>query len=274
MEKEMTYLVPYDFSPVADAAVKMALQVADIAEGSLQLLHVVKSDKEIEAAEEKFEGVRSKLSIADNRRLSTKVVTGNIFKDIPAMAEDNHAKLIIMGTHGAKGLQKLFGSHALKVISGSHTPLIVVQDKVPAEGVRKIVMPVGLDKETTLISSIAKNIAAKFGAEVHIVVKRQTDEWLVKKIVNNVLQVKASLAKDGVNSSCTIMEGKDSFYKEVMEHAHGLGADMFALGYFNDSLLPDAFTQSLITNEDQIPVLVVNAESLSSVSSQYSFITV
>ncbi len=43
--------------------------------------------------------------------------------------ERNHALMVIMGTHGIKGLQKYTGSWALKVIIGSSVPFLVIQDK-------------------------------------------------------------------------------------------------------------------------------------------------
>merc|ERR1711991_9537 len=35
------------------------------------------------------------------------VKVGNIFDDIGKIAEDKEARMIVMGTHGAKGMQKL-----------------------------------------------------------------------------------------------------------------------------------------------------------------------
>jgi len=41
-----------------------------------------------------------------------------------------------------------------------------------------------------------------------------------------------------------------------------MGADMCAIAYFSDSLLPqfDTFAQSMITNEQKVPVLIINAK--------------
>ena len=52
-----------------------------------------------------------------------------------------------MGTHGMKGMQKLTGSWALKVIVKSKVPFIVVQDP-PADQERyhNIVFPGGLQR--------------------------------------------------------------------------------------------------------------------------------
>ena len=56
---------------------------------------------------------------------------GNIFEDIGDVAKEIGARLIIMGTHGIKGIQKLVGSYALKVILHSEIPFIITQKKRP-----------------------------------------------------------------------------------------------------------------------------------------------
>ena len=43
------------------------------------------------------------------------------------MLKKKSASAIIMGTHGAKGMQKLFGSFAMKVIISTSVPFMVVQ---------------------------------------------------------------------------------------------------------------------------------------------------
>jgi nucleotide-binding universal stress UspA family protein len=60
------------------------------------------------------------------------VLCGTIFNTIGKYASDTDARMVIMGTHGIKGMQKLTGSWALKVIVKSKVPFLVVQDK-PSE---------------------------------------------------------------------------------------------------------------------------------------------
>ena len=44
------------------------------------------------------------------------------------IASEIDAEMVIMGTHGIKGMQKFFGSWALKVIANSKVPFIVIQE--------------------------------------------------------------------------------------------------------------------------------------------------
>ena len=68
-------------------------------------------------------------------------------KGVPDDKKKN-VDLVLMGTHGMKGMQKLTGSWALKVIVKSKVPFIVVQD-APADEERyhNIVFPVDFKKE-------------------------------------------------------------------------------------------------------------------------------
>lgn len=272
------YLVPHDFSAAADSAVQHALNLARETDAGIRLLHVVKADNEVAANSKKLQEVANALNLADGDPVvDTKVIVGSIFEDIGKIASFSDTQLIVMGTHGAKGMQRLFGSYALKVITSSHIPFLVVQeDKKSAPGCDKIVMPLNLAKESAQVLKFAEDLATHFSSEIHIVVEHQKDEWLINKIRNNILMAKKHMAERGVTCKVDIMPGKMAFNKEVVEYAKDNGADLLAVGYFSESLLPqfDTFAQSLLVNEANIPVLIVNAEAVGSVSGQYSFIGV
>jgi hypothetical protein len=52
-----------------------------------------------------------------------------------------------MGTHGAHGWQHITGSHALKVVTNSTTPFVIVQEaRINKSGYDDIVVPLDLHK--------------------------------------------------------------------------------------------------------------------------------
>ena len=123
-------LVPVDFTEVSKVAMEHAAKLAETIDASVVLLNVVSDAEEVHDAKEKL-AAEAKI-IADSNSsvsVSTAVRIGNIFEDIAQTAAEESAVFIIMGTHGAKGWQKLTGSHALKVITSSKIPFIVVQTK-------------------------------------------------------------------------------------------------------------------------------------------------
>src|SRR6056300_1462327 len=129
MDNTYRVLVPHDFSEVADTAISHAAMVAKSFDGQVILLHVVSSDKAKEMAEEKLKTISSEASNTYSVDVSYGIRKGSIFDRIPEVAEEMNAMLIVMGTHGLKGIQHLTGSYALKVIGQSKVPFIVVQSK-------------------------------------------------------------------------------------------------------------------------------------------------
>ncbi len=271
----MKYLVPYDFTPITRIALEHALTISEAdAESEIQVLHIVKSESEQSKAESLFADLKSSLKSDQAAKINTKVSVGDIFQDIGKEAEDGGFQLLIMGTHGAKGLQKLLGSHAIKVITSSNTPFIITQKKGPSESIKRIVLPVDLSYEKIQMVGFASKIAQKFNAEIHIVAKAQSDDFLVKRLANNLTKVGRQLNKDGVKHVVNTLDDKQSFHKAVISYGAEIGADLFAIAHYPETIIPqfEKFSQELITNEWQIPVLIVNVEEKIGVKSNYSFV--
>lgn len=269
----MKYIVPYDFTPVAHTALEHALAIARIRPGQIEILHIIPSEKEREAAENKFRELRSQLNGQGGQDIEYKVRTGDIFKDISREAEEGRAELLVMGTHGEKGLQRIFGSYAIKVITSSKTPFIITQEKGPVESIKLIVLPVDLSKERVQVVKFAARLARIFKAEIHLVCKPETDEWLKKRLNNNIQRALQFLQKEEVPHRLARVEGMHHFYEEVIDYAAEQHADLLAIAYFPETVFPqfERFSQEIITNELQLPVLVVNAQEVGSVG-EYGFI--
>jgi hypothetical protein len=122
----------------------------------------------------------------------------------------------------------------------------------------------------------AASLAKELGAKVHLVCKPQTDEWLLKKLKTNMSRAKNTLNEEGIEHEVAELPKKKSFQQEVIDYAESVGADMIAIAYFPDTILPqfEPFAQDMITNRLEIPVLVVQAREIMSIQSKYSFITV
>lgn len=123
-----TILVLWDFSPKAECAFAHAVNFAQTTGVDITLLHVVKADKEIDPTQKKLGEVAEKLSARANIPVHVQVIKGSIFKSISSYASHSHVEMVVMGTHGVKGIQRFTGSWAIKVIRGSKVPFLVVQD--------------------------------------------------------------------------------------------------------------------------------------------------
>ena len=265
MDKKI-YLVPYDFTETADGAVSVAVNMAhhNIGETMVELLHYVSNPMDKEQSLLKLNEVAKAIQNPGTTEIKAEVVVGNYLEGVGKMADTTHAKYVVMGTHGLHGLQKIFGSDALKIISNSTTPFIVVQDYVDAGNqFEKIVLPVNLDKESLQVMKFAADLAVEFNSKILVVSHKEKDEWLRHKVQNNIKLCKEYLTKHKIEHDVTILDSEQKVERQVIQYGLANGADLIAIAYFQESLLArfDTYAQKIITNRPNIPVLIINAEA-------------
>jgi nucleotide-binding universal stress UspA family protein len=178
-------LVPTDFTSVAETALEHAIKVAEIMNGEIVLLHVVDRDGRSNEARRKLDPIAEKVSKENNIPTVGKIVTGNIFEDINKVADYEGVRLIIMGTHGRTGIQHITGSYAMKVITNSTIPFIVVQEKVVPESYKNIVFPIDFKAETKVKIALTASMAVKFGPKIRIFADHEEDKFHLQDVNND-----------------------------------------------------------------------------------------
>ena len=259
------YIVPYDFTPVGDTAINYAMHLGKHIEVEIELLHVVKSNSEVLATQSKLDKVVNNLDAPKGVSFSIKVSVGSIFEEISKTANKQSAQLIIMGTHGATGLQKLFGSNAMKVVTSSNTPFLIVQKNTLMKEIKNIVVPVDLTKESLQIVNIAGDIAKIYNAKVHVLGEKQNDELSSQQMKNRILIVRNQYEERNIDSNVELMKQGGSYQKKVLDYCHQNSIDLISIAYHSESLLPqfDTFAQSLITNDQNLPCVIINSKPAS-----------
>ena len=146
-------LVPTDFSEAADAALVYAKALAVQFGASLHLVHVFEDpytagalSPEVyaplppEVREEVMKNIMKELSerLTPGEKLrfsgTTQLATGPVAKAIVDHASDFRIDLIVMGTHGRRGMAHLvMGSVAEKVVRIARCPVLTVGQRVAAE---------------------------------------------------------------------------------------------------------------------------------------------
>ena len=130
MEQEKNIiLVTWDFSEKSEYALEHAFLAARRIKYDIGLVHIVKKESEIKDCEKRIQNYLSEKYPQLEKKPSIIVRHGNIFSTITDLANEMEARMVFMGTHGIKGMQKFLGSWALKVIAHTKVPFIVVQDK-------------------------------------------------------------------------------------------------------------------------------------------------
>ncbi len=139
-------VVPTDFSACADEAWRLACRIATTSGGELILTHVLteaprfaegpfgmaKSREIHEAARRWAEGVlEERVAKARAEGLQARVAlrTGVAYAEIVALATDERADLIVIGTHGRGGIDRaLLGSVADRVVRLAPCPVLTVRE--------------------------------------------------------------------------------------------------------------------------------------------------
>ena len=137
-------LVPTDFNPASDAALACAKDIADKFGARLSLLHVVTDPKAtgfwtpevyvpaIPETQERFlregrERLANALSPEERSRFSVTIEAriGAVADHIQDFAREQKVDLIVMGTHGRRGLAHLLlGSVAEHMLRGAPCPVL------------------------------------------------------------------------------------------------------------------------------------------------------
>ncbi len=143
-------LVPTDFSPHADAALRLACELAKSNEAALYVVHVydllLTSLPEgmtyydtaavtymREELGKRLAQVQRNATAAGVRQVETKLIEGQPYREIVRAAEESKSQLIVMGTHGRTGIAHvLLGSVAERVARKAPCPVITVPFKEPA----------------------------------------------------------------------------------------------------------------------------------------------
>lgn len=259
--KTKTFIVPHDFTPVADIALEHAIATAKPLNAKVYVLHVVPKERDMKDAEAKLNEVISAHS-ASGADLIPYVRLGSIFEEIGDFAVEHHAEMIFMGTHGAHGWQHITGSHALKVVTSSTVPFVIVQEKgIKESGYDDIVVPMDLNKETKQKLAIVANLATYFKSRVHVITPDETDEFLQHQVQANIQFAQKFFSERNIEMTATLVPS-NGFDKEVVKHAVNLDADLIAIMNLHRggilTALGTNYEQYIITNDAKIPALIVN----------------
>lgn len=268
MEKDRnTILVTWDYTDVSVFALLHAIRIAKMVGNNIRIIHIVDSvtaRKNFHEVEERFRKTVEELQIKYDLPLETIILTGNIFAEISNYASKSDANMVIMGTHGIKGVQKITGSRALKVIAGSTIPFIVVQDKPQSEDrFRSIVFPIDFKAENKEKLQWAIYLGKYFNSKVYLFKAPVTDKGLLKKVNTNLNFAVKYLIQNNLDYEIHTGTRSSKFAEETLEFAQKVKADLILITttkYINiaDIMFFGAPEQYIIANSSKIPVMCVN----------------
>ena len=272
-------VVTWDFTHVSEYALAHAIKIAYIMRYEIKLLHIVEtgtSSEKIESARRKMTQVCADTLKYDGITCKAVVKEGSLFSAISDYVSQSNTQLVVMGTHGMKGGQKLFGSKALKVIAGSNSPFIVVKAK-PTESLRisNVVFPIDFKSENKEKLQWAIYIGRNFHSKVHLFKYPVSDSDLQKKVNTNLNFAIRFLKQNDIEYEIHTATKKGNFSNATIRFSEKINADMIIVVTTKHITLIDymfgADEQEIIDNSAKIPVMCVNPRAGFAGTSQYLF---
>ncbi len=264
-EHKNLIVVPWDFTPVASHALAHAVKISRMVGNEISLLHIVEkgiSQKSLGEKKIHLQRAADENSKKYNITLAWQIAKGSIFHAIADFANEKEASLVVMGTHGMVGMQKLTGSWALKVMVKSKAPFIVVQDPPDdQERYHNIVFPVDFRSENKEKMTMAIFMGKYFDSKVHMLVAATSDKGLAKKTRINLNFAVKYLIQNNIEYELHEVPNKH-FAQQTLDFAHGMNADIILIVTTKNITFADyafgASEQYIIANSSKIPVICVN----------------
>jgi nucleotide-binding universal stress UspA family protein len=275
-EHKKLIVVPWDFTPVAGHALAHAVKISKMVGNEISLLHIV--DQGITEATEGEKNILLSHVAEENSKkygmsIGAHIEKGSIFNAIAEYANDKDASLVVMGTHGMKGMQKLTGSWALKVIVKSKVPFIVVQDP-PSDQERyhDIVFPVDFRNENKEKIKMAIFMGKYFESKIRFLVTKTTDKNILKKTNININFAIKYLIQNNIEYDISEVP-KGNFAQQTIDYAQKINADLILIMTTKNitglDYVMGASEQYIIANSSKIPVCCVNPKATFAKTGQF-----
>ncbi|WP_103026945.1 universal stress protein [Salinibacter altiplanensis] len=305
-------LFPTDFSDGSKRAFPQAAYLADWHDADLHILNVTGQhyhDHEearanfpvpVDALTEWLQHPEKSITGANWPDLETLSITqeqvesAEPAEQIVAYAEDKAVDLVVMGTHGRRGVDRmLFGSVAEEVVRKAPCPTLTVRnnaDRAPSKAVRRVLAPIDFSDASKVAVQHAKEIALTYGAEVdllHVVEEPvypsaygyEAAAFPTAEVLENVEAQLADLAREKIGYEHVMIEARTGEpSREILDYidnnevdltviaTHGrTGLDRMLMGSVAERVLRQSPTPVFVAKPDRASLVSPDAPEASAV---------
>lgn len=264
-------LIPTDFSEVCSNAVSHGVKLAKFLGYRVFILHIInketkaelkKRDAGMDYIEARLKEYKKYYAKKYEVEIETMAVEGTIFSTITSVSKELKANIMVLGTHGKKGLQHVFGSHAMRVVAESPVPVVVVQKRSFKSGYKNIVFPVSNDLEPRQAVHWAKLMAKLFNARIHIYLSPEKETARRTALAIITKQITTVFDAEKVSYDITTADKFTGFAGQVISYSVLNHADLIMIMTRpNVDVIGFSFSawdEKLMFNEAQIPVMGIN----------------
>ncbi len=265
-------IVPVDFSDQSEKALKVAASLASQHKAELFVLHMLELSPAImgESGYISQEQVVHLINIGEQRftdfldkpylkeiKVTPIIKHYKVFSEVAEVAEKHKADLIVMGSHGADGLQEIFiGSNTERVVRTSDVPVLVIKGDIEDFQPKNFVFASDFEEESAPALKKAKEMADLLGSNLHLVyINTPGDEFLSTNDAND----KISKFLDAANVGMEVIIYNDyTVEKGVLNYSEGVSADLIGIPTHGRRGLSHFFMGSIgedIANHSEAPVI-------------------
>ena len=249
-------LVPCDFSPLSYHAMGHGAYMSKSMDCRLMILHVTPHEDEYHLMEKKLHFVAEECSDDFGIRPEIMVRIGNqpysVIKDV---ANELNPALVILKTGG--------GVYTVKILSGTSTPFLVIQEPPTSDLLHHISFPINfLNRHDEKLKRVVLFSNYYPDAVMHIITPsgKGTPK---ERVINKNLELMAKvLDEHDIKTNFITHDKKKNTAEDILELSKG--ANMIVIQMEKTSSIRKLFfglrEEKLIVNADKIPVLCFNQD--------------
>jgi hypothetical protein len=274
-KKKQQILVPHDFSDACQCAVSYGLMLAQVFRCELTLIHIMpkvpasESDKANEtegAMRTRLAQISGRLQSENGIPVNAYIFRGKVQEIVSSIIERINAIIVVAGlnTVNRKGSDYFSPSNLVGDYRSLRIPLLVVQNKMPEASVFKhIMLPIDFQKESKEKASWAGYFSKLYQSFITVTHTEYRDGFLAVQLRNNLMLVKKLFNTLGTlyefHKADKVRNGIDRY---TISYAKIKGAGMIIItttkDWGFDDYLMGPIEKKIITNEDQLPVMMIN----------------
>lgn len=249
-------IVPCDFSPLSYQAMEHGAYMSKSMNCRLLILHVATQETDIPAMEKKLCFVAEECSDRFGVHPEVMIRSGNSpYPVIKKVTKELNPMLVILKTGG--------GIRTIKILSGTHTPFLVIQDAPNQDTLKNIVFPINfLNPHDTKLKRVVFFSQYYPDAVMHIITPSGKGTDKERNITSNLNLMTNVLKKQKVEVNFITHDKKKNTAENILELSKGVNADMIMIQMEDVSAISKFFfglrEEKLITNQDKIPVLCMH----------------
>jgi len=260
-------LIPIDFTEQSVLAVKQAYNLAKYTHSKIILLHAY--EKNGEEQYEELKALTKQTETESGVPTEFMNVKGNIYTEVPKVAEEIGATLVMAGLESHMNAKNIIGASASKMIRECKCPVITIRGREHRDGCENILLPLDLSRESREKVDVAVQFAHYFGASIRILgVFSLSDAAYENQLLAYSHQVKQYIKGKGISCSNKSI-ASDNVADTIVEYANKIESDLIVIMNKPNLSIKEFFSGTeaqKVVDISNLPVMTINPQKKESLT--------